>query len=268
MTTTTVKFHHLIALEIRKLWNSVGMKAMAATILISTVVLSVFGFWIYTNQENLNSSPNTSGAKIEVTKLPEISNWFDSSSFTYLAAAMLLPFWLILFYNNDWKYRNIATSFILEPRRERLLLAKTVSAISLTGVLFLLCAGLSAAWSWILQASTDTNIDWSMPWNRIGVEAANWLVIVAMAIALSMLIQNSAITILVVLLQPAILGVIAGLSSDLTEALQWISPQAMAPQLDQTTVTDIGWKLAVGCLVWILIPALLGIWRTLNREVN
>lgn len=205
----------------------------------------------------------------------------DGASFRAFAAATatpsgyLIPALGVMTACNEWSQRTALITFTQEPRRWRVLVAKTLAAmIWATG--FLLLAWVLAAFFHMITASiADVPMDWNMTASGFFAQWAGQMVSVLMGMAIGMLLLITPLALATYYVAPGIITMIVALISQ--KIVPWISqtapPIGNDPLLDGMGVPsaqgDNLWaKFAVSMLVWVVIPYAVGFVRVLKREVK
>jgi ABC-type transport system involved in multi-copper enzyme maturation permease subunit len=190
----------------------------------------------------------------------------DRTSYTEFVgygSAILLPAVVILLLTSEWTHRTVMLTFAQEPRRHRVLGAKVLAALGL-GLAFAIAGNLLAFGALGLSDLAGRDVDYGGP-------AALWLwgfvlLNVLMAAGFGALLQNSASAITVFYVLPTVFSFLAiGALEDVGEYLDTSQTFAWLLRGDM----DGHWgQLAVSCLVWVVVPLVVGTWRTLRREVK
>lgn len=183
-----------------------------------------------------------------------------------MVLTILLPVVTILSATAEWSQRTAAVTFTLEPRRLRVLAAKSTCALllSLLGTAFLFAvsaAGLAGS------SLLGRDVEWSLGWEAAAGTTAFVALNLAMALAFGFLLQNSAAAIVLYYLLPMVWGVLAAFSVFRT-AGEWLNPSTTFGY-----VQSAGWsghwpEIGVSFGLWVLLPLVVGVIRTLRREVS
>ncbi|AXE39596.1 ABC transporter permease [Acidipropionibacterium virtanenii] len=196
------------------------------------------------------------------------ASWTAGGSLVPFAPMMLLPVLAILLVTSEWSTRSAMTTFTLEPRRGRVLLAKTVLMLAVTVVVWLVCQGLTA-----LSAAAGERIhpDYPASWGIDRAAMAGDLgftfLMVGMGLSLALLLGNAAAAIVVYMAQPLMtttLGLIPGLRTP----MEWASVNGMS-LLSTGSLDGRDWAhVAVSATIWIVIPAAVGTVLSIRREIK
>ncbi|WP_460533399.1 hypothetical protein [Flindersiella endophytica] len=183
-----------------------------------------------------------------------------------LVLTILLPVVTILSATAEWSQRTAAVTFALEPRRLRVLMAKLSCALllSLLGTAFLF--GVSAAG---LAGSSllGRAVGWNLGWEAVAGTTGFVVLNLAMALAFGFLLQNSAASIVLYYLLPMVWGVL-GAFSVFSTAGQWLNPATTFGYVQAGQWSGHWAEIGVSFGLWILLPLVAGVIRTVRREVS
>lgn len=240
-----IPFHRLVAIETRKLFDTTTNKILALAVIAITVGLIVVR---------------------GIVAGPDLQRLFGTSTIAY---ATVLPVLGILSVTSEWSHRTALTTFTLEPRRARVLLAKCVPPL-LTAVAATVFALLVALPTTAITAQVQ---DVAPIWNlellpTLGRGATNVL-LVAVGLGLGMLLLNAPAAIVIVLstvMGWSIVGLMGSFGRTLREWLDISSTTGPLAHADMGA-GDLA-RLAVSVAFWIIIPITVGIVRVQRKEVH
>lgn len=172
----------------------------------------------------------------------------------------------------EFRFGTIRTTFVAEPRRLRVLLAKLITVLALSGVLAAVMVGASAGLTKLILSSRD--IDFSFTANGAGRllygTVLYSMLYAAMGLAIAALVRNAAASITLVIVIPLIVeNVIFGIFSLLDHEgwARWLpftagaqitadsSGEPLVERLGPWTGYGYGWLWAIGLLAvggWLL----------------
>ncbi|RZT88877.1 hypothetical protein EV383_5830 [Pseudonocardia sediminis] len=160
---------------------------------------------------------------------------------------------------SEWGERTVAVSFLLEPRRGRVLASRAVVAV-------LLGLGVTAV---LLGAALVTTAlagegpaAWADPGTAIARGLGYALVPVLSGIALGTLFPRVVVAVLVYLLAPSALSTAVGLIAG-DGAARWVDVSSAAEFARPGTAGPA----TVAVLIWIVAPLALGTYRWFRRDV-
>jgi hypothetical protein len=194
---------------------------------------------------------------------------FDQTYASYLRVAALaltipLPVVAILMFTGEWSHRSIITTFTQEPRRIRVVSAKlTVSMmLAVGGAVF---GGLVTAAGLVLASASGRAVEADMSSGAITGYLMFVLLNVLAAVALGVLLHNSATAIAASFALPAscaVLGTASTLVSnwiDMSTTWNWVLENDWAGHVPQITVS---------ILFWVAVPLAAGLVRTTRRDIT
>ncbi|GAA4689906.1 ABC-2 family transporter protein [Promicromonospora umidemergens] len=241
----TVPFTRVAAVEMRKLADT-----RTALVLLTLLVLSAVGAMI------INAAYFTQDVQ-------------DVASSAALTLGLFLPVLGIVSVTSEWSKRTALTTFALEPRRWRVLVAKavagTVVAVATSALMIVLAYPTTAVAAAVRGVEADFTLD--------PVALAAWTAVSVLftlcGIALGSMLLNAGASIVVYFVASIAWGFI-GLTGDLGSTLAgWLD-------LNVTTVPLAGGEMstdAVGPLLastglWVAGPFLLGLLRVHRMELR
>ncbi|MFV0525009.1 MAG: ABC transporter permease [Acidimicrobiales bacterium] len=193
---------------------------------------------------------------------------FDQTYASYLRVAalgltVLLPVVAILAFTGEWSRRSIMTTFTQEPRRIRVVNAKLVVSMMLSGggAVF---GGTVAAGGLGLAAASGRALEADL---TVGVVASYVLFVVLnvlTAVALGALLQSSAAAIAAAFALPA---TFAALGTASTFISNWIDMSVWNWVLENDWSGHL-LQITVSILLWVAVPLTAGVVRTVRRDVD
>ena len=240
-----IPFQRLVAIETRKLFDTTTSKVLTLVLIAMTVGLIIVR---------------------GILAGPDLQRLFG---ITTLAYATVLPVLGILSVTSEWSHRTALTTFTLEPRRVRVLLAKCVPPL-LTAVVATLFALLVALPTTAIVAQVqDVPPHWNVDLLPVLGRTATNVLLVAVGLGLGMLLLNAPAAIVIVLstvMGWSLVGLMGSFGRTLREWLDLNSTTGPLAQADLGAV-DLA-RLAVSVAFWIIIPITVGIVRVQRKEVH
>lgn len=189
-------------------------------------------------------------------------------AFGLVPSAVLLPVLGILSMTSEWSQRTALTTFTLVPARSRVLIAKLAAGVLIAIASTAATLALSAAANVLggaLGGDGAWRIDGSLLWQGLLLQVIS----VLMGMGFGALLLNSPLAIVTYLALPTLWSVLGGTIKALDTAAKWLDVNVTSAALSEPDMTagEYG-RLAVSCLVWVLLPLALGTWRVLRREVS
>lgn len=197
----------------------------------------------------------------------------DQTSFGQIAQLSLLtaPYLLavlaILLVTAEFSHRTSLSTFVLDPRRGRVVTAKALAAATLgvaAGTLGLLAALVITP---VALAVTTAEISWLIDWSRYGLFVAGLVSVCLIGWGLGLAFGNAPAAISLMLVWSLVSLVVQGVSeraAELVSWMQWDAVFALSPRADSTDLARAGVSLAL----WLVIPAVVGTVRLLRKEIR
>ncbi len=244
--TSRIPLTRIIQVEVRKMSDTrAGMWLLITIGAVSALVMAGFFIW---------------GKGADKTFL-------DFLAYAGIPMNVLLPVLGILLITQEWGQRTALVTFTQVPARSRVLLAKLVAAVVFALVGLLLAAAIAAPLA--LLGGAD------QPWDDVSVGlmasiVLGLLISIVWGLAFGAALLNSAFAIVLYFLVPTIISVVAEIWTAAGDQLAWIDlGSAQGRLFDSAGLTGEQWgQLAVGALVWIGVPAAIGVWRIVRSEVK
>ena len=229
------------------------------------------GFW-------LTLSIGALSAVVAVVKLIAGKNSLDSLNFggffgpMTVPMSILLPILAILLVTSEWSQRGALTTFTMEPRRERIVVAKlAASLIAAAGAV--VAALVSAAVATLIAGVVYA--DPAGSWEMTGATLVNSIVLLLlgmlMGFGFAALLLNTPGAIVLYFAVPMVMGLITAIVPWFTDHLaDWVDPgTAQIPLGDSVWPSGSDWAhILVSSLIWIGLPLVLGINRIMRSEVK
>ncbi|MFW0792456.1 ABC transporter permease [Gordonia sp. CPCC 205515] len=243
----------LIKVELRKLVDTrAGFWLIASIAVISVAVVAVM---LIVNRNN-----------------PDSLNFGQFFGMMNIPSSIILPVLAILLVTSEWSQRNALTTFTMEPRRERIVIAKLTAA--------LIAAAGAVVFSLILGAVANViaGLVYSSPAGSWDLTAAGLVNSVTMQLfglllgfGFAALLLSTPGAIVAYFALPTAMSLLTQLVPWFKDNLgQWIDmASTQTPFQSGEWATGGEWaRLIVTALIWIAIPLTLGVIRVLRTEVK
>lgn len=245
-----VPFVRLLVVELRKLVDTRSGRWLLISILIVTVLAMGVALW-------LGRETGT-----DLMTLLATAN---------LPQGVLIPVLGIMTAANEWSQRTALITFTQEPRRLRVMAAKTVAAV-LLGLAVLVISSVVAALAHVVSVSVvdggtvDLAVDWPLVVNLLAIQTLG----VLMGVAFGALLLNVPLGIVAYFMVPTVLPLVLMTTSWLREHAAWLDlGTAQSPLLEQGWLSGQQWaQLGTTTALWVLLPLAVGCWRVARREVR
>ncbi|GIG86149.1 ABC transporter permease [Plantactinospora endophytica] len=185
---------------------------------------------------------------------------------------ILLPILGILLVTSEFSQRTLLTTFALVPQRHRVVLAK-VGAGVVAALLSVLTSLATAALGTVLAGLTGDGGAWSTDASALVGAAVFQVVNVALGIAFGLLFQNTPLAIVLSLVLPIAWSTLGAMIERLHRAAEWLDTGlTTAALVEPPNPGDLDggqWaRLGVSVTVWVVLPLVAGLVRTVRREVS
>lgn len=241
----------LVRVELRKMFNTRAARwyCFAIAIVLALIITLIF----------INDSEGGS-----------FSEYFNVNVQTM---GYLLPILGILVVTAEWSQRTAMTTFSLEPRRGRVMVAKVFATLLASAATYGLALGLAALGHFASVSLRDGTEDWSLSGSYLGGVALWLLVMLFMGLAFAFLLQSTPGAIVAYLLLPIISTTVFGLVTALEGIRDWVDINfAFGPLLEGNGVSGLEgqeWaQVALAIGIWVVLPFTFGAMRTLRGEVK
>ncbi|WP_432924179.1 ABC transporter permease [Microbispora sp. CA-135349] len=242
---TPIPFHRLLVVEARKLVDT-RSGTIIALIMVGLVVASVV------------ARGAVAGPKLQTL-----------AGTAAVALGTLLPVLGILTVTGEWSHRTALTTFVLEPRRHRVLAAKCLPPLLVAVVLSLFAMLVAVPATAVTAAVRDMPAVWEVrPLGLLGWTGVNVLSAAA-GLALGTLFLNAPAAIVIFLSTPVLWAVVGRLGPAGEALAEWLDLNTTSAPLVSGAVTwSEGTRLAASAAFWIVLPMAAGLVRVLRKEVT
>lgn len=244
--TPKVPMTRLIRVELRKMSDTrAGIWLLAAIVAITAAIIVIFFL-------TADASERTFLNFVAITATPQ---------------GFLLPVLGILLVTSEWNQRTALVSFTLTPVRTRVIYAKVVAAL-LFGLAAIVVALGIASLATLLGGAANA-------WQGIGVDdIAKFALLqgtgVLQGLAFGLLFLNSAVAIVTFFILPIAFSILSSLWDALRDVQPWIDlGTSQVPLFTGVNLTGEQWaQLAVGTVIWCVLPFMIGLFRVLRAEIK
>ena len=253
---TRVRFSNLVKAESRKYVNT---RAALVLSIFTAAVLAMI----------------TIGVIATYPDLAKIATGTDLQFLLLGVTSILTAVIVILPVTSEWTQRGVLTTFVVEPRRERVVAAKALVAL---GVVLTVWLAIQLSWAVFNAAGAAAHgleASWEFHWTRwFGVIEVLFLN-AAVAFALALLLRNTALTITVFVAAPVTVGALSQFGELLAKITAWLRTPGtslqtiLSAQKDGQTPDATLWgQFTVGVVVWIVVPLAIGLWLNHRAEAK
>ena len=242
-TPSPLALPRTVAVEARKVTNTVSGKVVLS---LGAALMVVFGF----GRAFFPAADTTFGRIATIACIP--------GSWVIMAASVLLI-------SGEFTRREAAITFTLDPRRGRVLAAKTVVAAGLalaTACWALIVAGVAYL---LAPALAGVTLPPDLEPGRIAVVFGGLVFTTLAGQALGLLARNAVAPIVVMLAWPTVSMLVARSSEVAQKIIPWIDLEPVAALLNPSVQA---WaQLGTSALVWIVLPGAIGAWRLFRDDL-
>ena len=205
----------------------------------------------------------------------------DFVAVSAFVSSVFLPVLGIMLVTSEWSQRTAMTTFTLEPRRMRIVLAKMLAGVALTAfvIVFALVVGVicNVLLGLMLEAGTSGSHAhlgaWTFGWSRFFgfIISQTFAMLGGFAVACLLLSTPAAIVVFFVYryVLPGLLAIGSALMQWFSHLAPWLDFQSAQSQLYDMPLTGTQWAhFAVSGLIWLVIPLAIGLWRIRRAEVK
>jgi ABC-2 type transport system permease protein len=251
--TPGIPFTRLFKVELRKAFDTrAGRWLVGVTAGIALVADLIIAIVLAAKDENLAYGDLVAGAAF--------------------VCSVLLPVLGIMLVTSEWSQRTAMTTFSLEPRRMRIVMAKMLAGVALTAfvIAFALVVGVLCN---LLYAAFCGALDWTFGWSGFFAFIATQTMAMLGGFALACLLLNTPAAIVVFFVYkwvlPGLFAIGAALMAWFNDLVDWIDFQSAQNRLFDGGLTSTEWgQLVVSGVIWLVVPLVIGLWRIQRAEVK
>jgi ABC-2 type transport system permease protein len=251
--TPRVPFGRLIAVELRKMFDTRAGRWLVISIAALTALVLVIQLWVVLAQD------------LEVT-------FDDFAGGANIPMNILLPVLGIMSVTSEWSQRTAMVTFSLEPSRSRFLAAKYLGTLIVALVAVVIGLALTFAANGLYGAFSDHPAVWGVSAFQIFCYFLLFFFAMSTGFAFGMVLLNTAAAIVVYFVYSFILPGLFQLGTLLSwfkDIRPWIDFNNAQTPLTEASVSGKEWaQLVTSALVWLVLPFAIGVWRVLRAEVK
>ncbi|WP_110588114.1 ABC transporter permease [Microbacterium suaedae] len=179
----------------------------------------------------------------------------------------LLPFIGVLAATSEWTQRTGLQTFVLEPRRSLVGLAKLVGSLLIGVVMVIATFAAAAAANLIGIVAFDGDGSWTLEPAYVAGSVASMVIYVAMGVGLGLALMNTPLAIVTFLVLPTVFGALAFVPW-LADVIPWLDISGATLALVNGSLSgEEGARLATSAALWCALPLAIGFWRTSRRDM-
>lgn len=243
VTTASLSFARDIAVELRKLTNTWGMRALLLATVLSAGAVGT--------AETIATDHVTYGEVAHMSLL-------FAPYFMFAMSAALVT--------GERTHRTGLTTFALQPRRTRVWLAKDAAVGILLVAVVAACLAIAALVGLLAPVLGQDPVLWTLTGRHLVVDALGLVVAAGIGWALGLATGSLAVSLTLYLVWPIVamgLDVVVPHMQGLTD---WTRPDAVYGLMGEDPAA-VG-QTAVSLLIWLVVPAVIGLVRTVRGEIR
>ena len=183
--------------------------------------------------------------------------------------SILVPLVGVMAATAEWSQRTGLTTFALEPRRGRVIVAKTLAALATAVIALVVSLVLGALVHGVAVGVRGAEADWSLTWGLVGGMALLLALGLLQGVGFGLSLLNTPAAIVAYLVLPTVWGILGSLVSWLHDAARWLDLGSTSRPLLEGDMTGEQWaQLGTSSLVWVVLPLAFGAWRVLRSELK
>jgi ABC-2 type transport system permease protein len=243
-TGTRPSLGRLTAVELRKMVDTrAGFWLQLAVVALTAIVVGAVCIWGHAEDQTL-------AQMLSVALAP---------------ASVLLPVVGILLVSSEWSQRTAPITFVLVPRRARVVAAKVLASVVLSIVAFAFCLAVAAIGTAVAAPGLDGT--WSLSAGLLGQSVLSLVTGVITGVAFGAALLSSAPAIVLSFVLPLGWAAVGSIHA-LEPAARWLDGTRSLSPLTEHLLSSTEWARAGTTLaLWMVLPLAIGLWRILRDEV-
>ena len=186
-----------------------------------------------------------------------------------LPLTALMPVIGVLTFTSEWSQRAAMSTFALVPRRQRVLLAKTIAVFVLDVLVVMSVTALGLLAHLLHVWKTGGEFSYEGTSATLGLLSGIVLVVTTTGVATGLLLHSTPLAITAVFLIPTVASSLLGAISVVGPYLSGASwSDWLVGALSGQGATVPAPAVATSALLWLVVPAGVGTYRHLTREVR
>lgn len=251
--TERIPFHRLVAVELRKSYDTRAGFWLLAVIALLVLATEVIVLAVTTVQDEAISFGDFIGAAAFMT-------------------SFLLPVLGIMVLTSEWSQRTAMVTFALEPHRPRVIAAKASVGVVLTLLTVAVSIAIGLVCN-ILYGLIQGTADWTFGWAGFFGFLVTQTFAMLGGFAFAALLLNTPAAIVVFFVYkwvlPGLFAIGAALMGWFDAIQPWIDFQTAQTPLYDMSLNGSEWgHLLVSGFLWLVVPLAVGTWRVLRAEVK
>ncbi|TDC52578.1 ABC transporter permease [Jiangella ureilytica] len=199
----------------------------------------------------------------------EDRNFADFFGGAQLPVGILLPVVGIMAVTGEWSQRTTLSTFALEPRRERVILAKLSAAVLMAAGAVVASLAWAALANVVAPLVTDANARWEFGAEGVGRVLLFQVVNVLVGTAFGLALLSTPLAIVLYFVLPTVWTILGSTISAIETPARWLDlTTTTMPLLDGDLTAEAWGRLGTSLALWLAVPLALGTWRVLRSEIK
>ena len=181
-----------------------------------------------------------------------------------IGVTLFLPVVSILTLTSEWSQRTVLTTFTQDPRRERVLAAKLAAGLGLAAI-----GGLAGVAIATVGLQVSDALGRPVSWNIDSSELLGYALFVVlsslMGMAFGALLHNTAAAIAAYFAVPTLITIVAVPFAGIRD---WVDPATTSNWILHAQWSGHTAQIVTSIGIWVLLPLVVGLSRTLRRDAN
>jgi ABC-2 type transport system permease protein len=253
--TATVPLTRLVRVELRKSYDTrAGFWLLVAIGAIVGIVLGIFTIVTLVYDEPI-----------------VLGDWIVVAAYL---TSVLLPILAIMLVTAEWTQRSALVTFSLEPRRERVVLAKLLAGVVLTLATLVVASLIGIVLNLVCEIAQPDTTGWEVAAGDLAGFVVTQTLAMLGGFALAALLLNTPAAIVLFFVYRYVLPGVFAAANALIGGFDAISPwldfQAAQRGLFSWEISGAEeWgQLVVSGVIWLVLPLAIGLWRIHRAEVK
>jgi len=245
-TLSAPSFMRTFAVEFRKL---IDTRSGAALLAAAAVLAGVFG----------GGAALMADARTDFGRIAGLAG---------VPGGLILMVLAVLLVTSEFTTGTASVTFTLNPRRGRVLAAKTAVILVMTLVVTALAVVAAALILLVSPLLTGHSLPWTLDLARLAVFTATDALTACSGIALGLAFRNAPGPLVILLVWPMFSSLLSTASPELATALSYVDQGAAAGLIDDTTGGLPLIQLITSVIAWVLLPGAIGTLRTVRGDLS
>jgi hypothetical protein len=186
---------------------------------------------------------------------------------------VILPIIALLSITSEWTQRSGLTTFTLVPHRNWVILAKVIASVIVGVVSMLVALAIGVAGNLLGTAIAGTDLVWDVSIAHFLLIVVGSLLCLLTGTMFGILFRSTPVALVAYfvysLLLPTLSGLLASSQERFLDVQPWVdSNLAQAPLFDGSIAGDQWAHVAVTTMIWLVLPALVGLRLIRRSEVK